>query len=114
MSGKGPFLAFAVLALLPLQFAQCGVGPGPQSAQCCHSMPCTPANQGQGCCKTMVSQLLALVPAAHASLNPPSVLLVGKLATPELALLPQVPRAVGKIERPPPQALYTLHASLLI
>ena len=115
MTGKGLFLALAMLALLPLQFAECGLGPGPQSAQCCRSMPCTPANRGQGCCKTMVSaQVLGLVPSGHASLNPPTLSLIGSLATTELAPLPRVPRSASKIERPPPQELYTLHASLLI
>src|SRR5229473_938344 len=60
MSAKRIFLMLAVGAMLALQVADCtsAMTPDQQSMQCCGSMPCSPTNKLQGCCKTMNSASL--------------------------------------------------------
>src|ERR1700734_56187 len=63
-------------ALLLLQFGDCtsAMPLDQQTMRCCGSMPCTPANHGQGCCKNMISaQAPSLLAAKHTSLRAPVV-----------------------------------------
>ena len=104
--------------MLLLQFTDCmaAMTPNEQSMKCCSSMQCTRTNQNHDCCKTMVSeQSPSMLPAGHASLNPPAVVLVELLASPETTRVASLPS--GAVEAPPqhsPPKLYTLHASFLI
>src|SRR5580658_8128776 len=72
-------LVLAAGALLLLQFGDCAsaVQLDQQTMRCCGSMPCTPANHGQGCCKNMTSaQAPSMLAAKHASLRAPVVVTI--------------------------------------
>ena len=115
--GKKLPLVLAAAALLLLQFGDCvsAMSRKQQSMKCCASMPCTPANQSQGCCKNMTSaKAPSMLPAQHASLHGPTVTVI---AYPQiLAIVRWAPAPSVMIEAPQhsPPELYTLHASLLI
>lgn len=88
-----------------------------QSMECCATMPCTPANQAQDCCKAMTSgQTQYFQPAAKASVQPP--LLIGE-GIPTAVDLSPIPAIISRLivdpnEHAPPQELYTVYLSLLI
>ena len=114
--GKKLFLVMAVAALF-LQFGDClsAMTLDQQSMQCCHSMPCTPANHSHRCCDKMVSaQTPNMLPAAHVSLHAPNVVTVDYARA--LVILRPAPASTVRIDTQhySPPELYTLHASLLI
>jgi hypothetical protein len=111
------FFALAAGALFALLFADCmsAMTPDQQSAQCCGSMPCTPANQSHDCCKAMVSvHAPTMLPSARVSLNAPAGVVSQNI--PMLEIVRSTPISavtlVPEVHSPP--ELYTLHASLLI
>jgi len=117
MTRKVAFLALALSALFALQFGDClsSMSAGRQTAQCCASMPCTPANHSHGCCKTMASsQSPNILPAAHASLRGPAVATFDYARKPDLARSACVRLVTVEAAQHSPPELYTLHASLLI
>jgi hypothetical protein len=117
MIGKKLFLVLAAGALLLLQFADCmsAMTPYQESMKCCASMPCTPANQSHGCCKTMTSvQTPNMLPAAHASLHAPAVVAFDYTRTLDPTRSAPVPLVTIEALQHSPPELYTLHASLLI
>jgi len=111
------FFVAAMLAVASLQVGECmaAMNMDRASMQCCHSMPCTPANQSQGCCKNMVStQVRAMLPGHHASLHSPAV---AAIEYPRIAeTLTSAPEPSPTIQAPQhsPPELYTLNSSLLI
>ncbi len=82
---------------------------------CCGSMPCTPANHGQGCCKKMASpQTPNMLPAKHVLLRGPTVATLRYPRTFELVGSTPAPLAIVSAQQHSPPDLYTLNASLLI
>jgi hypothetical protein len=117
MTVKKLLLVMAAGALLLLQFGDCmsALTSHQQSMQCCGSMPCTPVNHGQDCCKKMASaQVPNMLPAKHASLRGPTV---GTIEYPEMLEIirstPALPVTVSAQQHSPPD-LYTLNVSFLI
>ena len=117
MARKTTFVMLAVVATLLLQFTDCmsAMTQDEQSMQCCGSMPCDPSNQGHDCCKTMVSsQSPSVLPAAHVTLHPPTVVAADILPVPQvLASSESSPFDLAAPQHSPPE-LYTLHSSFLI
>lgn len=113
--GKRLSFPLAVLALLLLQFGNC-VPPMPTGAmQCCGSMPCTPANQSQGCCKNMLSASApSMLASHHATLQSPTVAAVEYPRVTEKLRHAPDPYSIIEASQHSPPDLYTLHASLLI
>ena len=105
-------------ALLLLQFGDCmsAMTLDPQSMQCCHTMPCTPANHSHGCCKDMVSAQTPnnMLPAAPVSLHGPTVAVLQYPGMHEIVRSILAPPVVVEAQEHSPPELYTLHASLLI
>jgi len=115
--GKRLFFVAALLALFLVQVGDCAAAMNldPASMRCCHSMPCTPANHSQGCCKRMKSaQAPSILPAQHVSLHSPSVASVEYPRLTEILGHPPDPSLVVEAQQHSPPDLYTLHASLLI
>jgi hypothetical protein len=114
---KRLFLVFAAAALLLPQFGDCmsAMGMDQQAMRCCRSMPCTPANRSQGCCKNMLSaQMPNMLPVQHVSLHVPTLTTIEyPRLTEVLGHAPALPLFVEAQQHSPPE-LYTLHASLLI
>lgn len=114
---KRLFVAVALVTLLVLQVGTCvTASANPQDMKCCGSMPCTPHNQDQGCCRSMVSpQAPNMLPAQHASLQAPAVALVQYIRIVDLAQgLPYPAITAPRSPQHSPPELYTLHSSLLI
>lgn len=113
--GKRVFFPFAALTVLLLQLGNCGPAMNPQAMQCCRSMPCTPANRSQGCCKNMLSASAPkMLPGHHAALHGPTVSAIEyPLWTETLGYAPE-PYSIVEAQQHSPPDLYTLHASLLI
>ena len=111
------FFVAAMLAFASLQVGECmtAMNMDRASMQCCHSMPCRPANHSQGCCKNMVSpQVRAMLPGRHASLHSPAGMAIKYPPIAEnLAYAPELSRTVPAPQHSPPE-LYALHSSLLI
>ena len=104
-------------ALLLLQFGDCtsAMTLDPHSMQCCHTMPCTPANHSHGCCKNMASaQTPNMLPVAHVSLHAPTVVAIEYPRLLEVARSTLAPSVAVEAQEHSPPDLYTLHASLLI
>jgi hypothetical protein len=114
---KPLFLILAASALLLLQFGDCmsAMAQDPQAMKCCGSMPCTPANHGQDCCKNMTSpQAPGVLPTKQISLHGPVIAAVEYPLTLEIVrATPSRFVAVSASQHSPPD-LYTLNASLLI
>ncbi len=85
--------------------------------QCCASMPCTPANHGRDCCKTMVTgpASYALLPAGPSPV-PPLVAERNRPASELARRIPEVPglERVSAREHSPPRELDTAYLALLI
>ena len=114
---KKLLLMLLVGALFSLQFADCmpAMAASQQSMKCCASMPCTPANQNQGCCKTMNSPRVPnMLPTPHAALHAPLVAAFDYTRTGDLAGSVVMPLVTVEAAQHSPPELYTLHASLLI
>jgi len=115
--GKRLFLILAAGALLLLQFGDCmsAMAQDHQDMKCCGSMPCTPANHGQDCCKNMASpQAPGVLPAKQVSLHGPVVAAIEYPLTLEIVrATPSRFLAVSAPQHSSPD-LYTLNASLLI
>lgn len=115
--GKRLFFPLAALAVLLLQLGNCmpAMAMDPQAMQCCRSMPCTPANRSQGCCKNMLSSSApSMLPGHHAALHSPAVTAIEyPLVIRILRYAPERYSIVEAQQHSPPD-LYTLHANLLI
>jgi hypothetical protein len=109
-----PALAVTALFLLPIGHCMSAMAMDEGAMQCCHSMPCTPAN-GQGCCKNMVSaQTPNMLPGQHVSLHAPIVAHVEYPRLNEVLEHSRNPWVTVNAQQHSPPELYTLHASLLI
>ena len=83
--------------------------------QCCRTMPCTPANKSQNCCKTMTSAHTPnILPMGRASLTMPAVRAIAYARMLEIPRFTTVARIVIRTQQHSPPALYTLNVSLLI
>lgn len=106
----------AVSVMLLMQFADCqAMSLDQQSMQCCHHMPCNPANKAHDCCKKMVSaQAPSAVPVIHAPFVAPLAVVAELHPLPEIEQAVQVswPGIDPPQHSPPP--LYIIYASLLI
>lgn len=114
---KRLFFVAALLALASLQIGECMAAMTGNAAamRCCRSMPCTPANHNQGCCKNMVStQAPAILPGHHGSLHSPAIVTIDYPRTTEILAHAPEPSAIVPAPQHSPPALYTLHSSLLI
>lgn len=106
----------AVSVLLLLQFADCDATSLDQkSMQCCHQMPCNPANKAHDCCKHMVSaQAPSAVPAVHTAFVAPPAIADDWVPLAEVERTAQV--AWPGIDPPQhsPPSFYIIYAALLI
>jgi hypothetical protein len=106
----------AVSVMLLLQFADCyAMSLDQQSMQCCHHMPCNPANKAHDCCKHMVSaQAPSVLPVVHAPFLAPVAIAVDRVPLAEVEQTAPVawPGIDPPQHSPPP--LYIVYASLLI
>jgi hypothetical protein len=118
MLAKRLFVLIAATAILFLQVQSCMSDPisSPQDMRCCKSMPCTPQNHNQGCCKNMVSpQAPNMLPAQHDSLASPLIAAIEYPRTLDLARwTDSVASTPTHVQLHSPPELYTLHAALLI
>jgi hypothetical protein len=117
MIAKRLFLVLAAGALFLLPFADCtsAITLDQQAMKCCGSIPCTPANHSDGCCKNMASaQTPNMLPARHVSLHAPIIATVEYPRTIEIVRSTPTPPAIIYVQQHSPPELYTLHASLLI
>lgn len=115
--GKRVFFVLATAALLLLQSGSCmSAGTMDQQAmRCCGTMPCTPANHGQDCCKDMVSsQPSSILPAQHVSLHAPTAAALDHSLPSVILGYAREPLASVVAQQHSPPDLYTLHACLLI
>ena len=106
----------AVSVMLLLQFADCyAMSLDQQSMQCCHHMPCNPANKAHDCCKNMVTaQAPSAVPVAHTPFIAPLAIAVDWVPLVEVE---ETAQAVSPGVDPPqhsPPNLYIVYAALLI
>ena len=107
-------VALGVMVLL--QFADCyAMSLDQQSMQCCHHMPCNPANKAHDCCKQMVSaQAPNALPVIHAPFVAPVAVAVDWVPLPEVEPAAQVAsHGVDPPQHSPPN-LYVVYAALLI
>jgi hypothetical protein len=117
MSGKKLFLALAVGAVLLLQAADCvsAMAPDQQSMKCCGSMPCSPTNKTQGCCKSMISAPVpSMIVKARVSISTPPVVAVRYASMAEFVRRNSISPATLEVQQDSPPKLYTLHVALLI
>jgi hypothetical protein len=115
--GKRLLFALATLAILLLQLGNCtpGLAMSAQAMQCCRSMPCTPSNHGQGCCKDMIwASAPSMLPGHHAALHTPTVAAISYPLVTEILRNSDDPYSIVEAIPHSPPDLYTLHASLLI
>jgi hypothetical protein len=102
--------------MLVLQFADCyAMSLDQKSMQCCHHMPCNPANKAHDCCKHMVSaQAPSALPVIHAPFVAPLAVMVQSPPVPEIEKAVQVAwPGIDPPQHSPPR-LYIVYASLLI
>ena len=113
---KSTSFVVAVSVMLLLQFADCyAMSQDQQSMQCCHHMPCNPANRAHDCCKHMVSaQAPSALPVVHAPFVAPMAIAVDWVPLAEVEHTAQVvwPGIDPPQHSPPP--LYIVYASLLV
>lgn len=115
---KRLFATIAVAAMLFLQVQSCMAQPmsSQQDMQCCKSMRCTSANNGQDCCKRMVSpNVPTMLPVQQASLKAPAIVVVHYPSIIDLAgrFSSPLSEPIHAQQHSPPE-LYTLYATLLI
>jgi hypothetical protein len=106
----------AASVMVLLQFADCyAMSLDQQSMQCCHHMPCNPANKAHDCCKNMVSaQAPSAVPVVHGPFVAPIAIAVDSVPLTEVVRTSQVASpGVDPPQHSPPN-LYIVYASLLI
>lgn len=106
----------AVGVMLLLQFADCyAMSLDQQSMQCCHHMPCNPANKAHDCCKHMVSaQSPSALPVVHAPVVAPVAITVDRVPLAEMVRTAQVASpGIDPPQHSPPD-FYILYANLLI
>lgn len=83
--------------------------------QCCRTMPCTPANKSQNCCKTMTSAHTPnMLPVGRVSLMAPAVTAIAYARMPKIPRFTTIARIVIQTQQHSPPTLYTLNVSLLI
>ena len=117
MARKTKFVLLALSAILLFQFTDCMsvITQDQQSMQCCGSMPCDPSNQSHDCCKGMVSsQSPSVLPTAHVTLVPPTMVAADIPPVPLLVALPEASPVDFAAPQHSPPELYTLHSSFLI
>ncbi|MDE3169786.1 MAG: hypothetical protein KGL75_06560 [Acidobacteriota bacterium] len=113
---KRAFFVLATAALLLLQGGSC-MSAGATNAQamhCCRTIPCTPANHGQGCKNAAASQPSSILPAQHVSLHAPTAATLDYPLVGTIRGHAREPFATVVAQQHSPPDLYTLHASLLI
>lgn len=106
----------AVSVMLLLQFADCyAMSLDQQSMQCCHHMPCNPANKAHDCCKQMVTaQSPGALPVVHAPFVAPIAIAVDWVPFAEVEKTAQIGwHGIGPPQHSPPP-LYIVYASLLV
>ena len=117
MIGKKLFLFLMVASVLFLQAADClaAVSQDQQAMQCCGTSQCTPANQSNGCCKTMAStEIPRMLVKARVSLKVPVVAIAERAPVLETAkFTPSIWLSIEPQRYFSPE-LYTLYSSLLI
>lgn len=109
-------VAAAAILFLQVQSCMSAETPNEQNMQCCKSMPCTPMNKGQGCCKNMVSPKAPnMLPTHHESLQPPGVASVEyfQAMNPVFRTISHPSEPVVVQQHSPPE-LYKIHLSFLI
>ncbi len=106
----------ALSALLLMQFADCyAMSLDQESMQCCHHMPCNPANKAHDCCKHMVTaQAPTALPVVHAPFVAPVAIAVGPVPLAEVERTAQVASPGTDPPQHSPPDLYIVYASLLI
>jgi len=117
MIGKKLFLLLMAGAVLFLQAADCmnAISQDQQAVQCCGTSQCTPANQSQGCCKTMTStEMPRMLVKARVSLNVPLAAIAEQAPALKTAMFMPSTRLSFEPQQYSPPELYTLHSSLLI
>src|SRR5215469_4661449 len=109
-------IVVALSVMLLMQFADCyAMSLDQKSMQCCHHMPCNPANKAHDCCKHMVTaQTPSALPAVHAPFVAPMAIAVDWVPLAEVEHTAQV--AWSSIDPPQhsPPPLYIVYATLLI
>jgi hypothetical protein len=106
----------AVGVMFVLQFADCyAMSLDQKSMQCCHHMPCNPANKAHDCCKHMVSaQAPSALRVIHAPFMAPMAIAVNWVPPIEVEQTAQVAwPGIDPPQHSPPR-LYIVYASLLI
>ena len=114
---KRLLLVLAAGALSLLQFGDCmsRTAQDQQDMKCCASMPCTPSNHGQHCCKKMASARTPdMLRAEYVSLHGPMVTAVEYPLMLEIVRSTPAPSVKVSAQQHSPPDLYTLNASLLI
>ncbi|HXE63990.1 MAG TPA: hypothetical protein VN519_10650 [Bryobacteraceae bacterium] len=108
--------AVALSVLLLMQFANCyAMSLDRNSMQCCHHMPCNPANKAHDCCKHMVSaQTPSALPVIHAPFVTPVAILVDWVPPSDVERPAQFASPGSYPPQHSPPHLYIVHAALLI
>ena len=108
--------AVALSVMLLLQFADCyAMSLDQKSMQCCHHMPCNPANKAHDCCKHMVSaQAPGALPVVHTPFVAPVTIAIDWVPLSEVEQTAQVASpGIDPPQHSPPN-LYIVYAALLI
>ena len=106
----------ALSVLLLLQFADCyAMSLDQQSMQCCHHMPCNPANKAHDCCKHMVSaQTPSALPVIHAPFVAPVAIAIDWVPLADVEQPTQVASPGSDPPQHSPPDFYIVYAALLI
>src|SRR5215469_1532221 len=96
-------IVVAVSVMLLLQFADCYAKSLDQkSMQCCHHMPCNPANKAHDCCKHMVTaQAPSALPVIHAPFVAPMAIAIDRVPLAEVEQTAQVAPRVDPSQHSP-------------
>lgn len=106
----------ALSVLLLMQFANCyAMSLDQNSMQCCHHMPCNPANKAHDCCKHMVTaQAPSALPVIHAPFVAPVAISVDWVPLADVEQPVQVASPGSDPPQHSPPDLYIVYAALLI
>jgi hypothetical protein len=106
----------ALSALLLMQFADCyAMSLDQNSMQCCHHMPCNPANKAHDCCKHMVAtQAPSALPIVHAPFVAPVAIAAEWVPLADVEQPAQVASPGNDPPQHSPPDLYIVYAALLI
>jgi hypothetical protein len=106
----------ALSVLLLLQFADCyAMFLDQNSMQCCHHMPCNPANKANDCCKNMVSaQTTSALPVIHVPFVAPLAIAIDWVPLADVEQPTQVASPGSDPPQHSPPDFYIVYAALLI